>query len=183
MRIISGTYGGRFLEKVPGSSTRPTSDKVKESLFNMIGPYFKAGKVLDLYAGSGSLGIEAVSRGMSQAVLVDSNQQAIETIYKNVDVTAENDKFEVINDYAETALNRFENRQEKFTLVFLDPPYMNEIIEENIVQLIEKDLLADISIIVCEVSSKVKLPEKIIDVSKWAERKFGNKKIVIYQKK
>lgn len=183
MRIISGIYGGRFLEKVPGKSTRPTSDKVKESLFNIIGPYFKAGKVLDLYAGSGSLGIEAVSRGMSQAVLVDSSQQAIKTIHKNVAVTAEDDKFEIIHDYAEIALNRFENRQEKFTLVFLDPPYKNEIVEENITQLIEKDLLADISIIVCEVSSKVELPEEIKSISKWAERKFGNKKIVIYQKK
>src|SRR5690625_653038 len=72
MRIISGTYGGRSLESLPGRNTRPTGDKLEETMFNIIGPYFSGGKVLDLYAGSGALGIEAVSRGMDEAVLVDN---------------------------------------------------------------------------------------------------------------
>src|SRR5690625_1803012 len=78
MRIISGTYGGRRLESLPGRNTRPTGDKLKETMFNIIGPYFSGGKVLDLYAGSGALGIEAVSRGMDEAVLVDNNHTAID---------------------------------------------------------------------------------------------------------
>ncbi len=77
MRIISGNYGGRRLKSLAGANTRPTTDKVKESIFNMIGPYFDGETVLDLFAGSGGLAIEAVSRGCSHAVCVDKNYQAL----------------------------------------------------------------------------------------------------------
>ena len=80
MRVISGDYRGRRLKSLSGDNTRPTSDKVKESIFNMIGPYFNGGEVLDLFAGSGGLAIEAVSRGMDHAVCVDRNYQAINVI-------------------------------------------------------------------------------------------------------
>ena len=80
MRIVAGDFGGRKLSAVPGMATRPTTDKVKEALFNIIGPYFNGGTSLDLFAGSGGLSIEAVSRGISQAVLVDRQYQAIKRI-------------------------------------------------------------------------------------------------------
>ena len=80
MRIIAGKFGGRRLKAVPGMKTRPTTDKVKESMFNIIGPYFDGGNVLDLFAGSGGLSIEAVSRGADQAYLIDRQYQAIKTI-------------------------------------------------------------------------------------------------------
>mgnify|MGYP003587703378 FL=1 len=75
MRIVSGIYGGRPLKTLDGKVTRPTSDKVRGAMFNMIGPYFECGRVLDLYAGSGSLSIEAISRGMNQAVLVERKKK------------------------------------------------------------------------------------------------------------
>lgn len=182
MRIISGTYGGRPLQSLVGNHTRPTSDKLKESMFNIIGPYFKGGKVLDLYAGSGALGIEAVSRGMDGAVLVDSNPAAINVINENIRMTKEATKFEVIPATAEIALNTLTQKNEKFTLVFLDPPYAEQKIEEDIEQLLTKELLADVALIVCEAAGKVELPANIYDIQLWDERNYGNKKLVIYQK-
>lgn len=85
MRVITGDFRGLKLEAVPGNLTRPTADKVKESMFNMIGPYFDGGEVLDLYAGTGALGIEAVSRGMSHGTLVDRQYAAIKTIHQNLE--------------------------------------------------------------------------------------------------
>ena len=84
MRIIAGEFGGRRLKAVPGMKTRPTTDKIKESMFNIIGPYFDGGRALDLFAGSGGLSIEAVSRGVDQAVLIDRQYQAIKTIKENI---------------------------------------------------------------------------------------------------
>ena len=95
MRIISGKYAKRNLFTLKSRKTRPTSDKVKESLFNSLGQFFNGETVLDLYAGSGALGIEAVSRGCSKATLVDINYAAVEIIKKNVALTKDEQKFSV----------------------------------------------------------------------------------------
>lgn len=182
MRIISGTYGGRPLESLPGDFTRPTGDKLKETLFNMIGPYFTGGKVLDLYAGSGALGIEAVSRGMDEAVLVDKSRSAIDIISTNIEMTKEEAKFEVLNTVSDAALSQLANRHEKFTLIFLDPPYEDQEIEQDIRKIIQQDLLNDVALIVCETADGVSLPEEIEDVQLWQTRDYKNTKITIYQK-
>lgn len=181
MRIISGVYGGRPLESLPGRNTRPTGDKLKETLFNIIGPYFKGGKVLDLYAGSGALGIEAVSRGMDEAVLVDSNHTATRVINENIQITKESFKFEVLNTSSDAAINLLANRHEKFRLIFLDPPYANHTIEKDIEQIINQDLLDEVALIVCEVASEVTLPEEIMGIQLWDERRFGKSRLYIYQ--
>src|SRR5690625_6876170 len=84
MRVIAGSHKGRKLKSVPGKQTRPTSDKVKETVFHTIGPFFTGGKCLDLFAGSGSLGIEALSRGMEQAIFIDQYPKAVQTIKRNL---------------------------------------------------------------------------------------------------
>ena len=104
MRIISGKYAKRNLFTLKSQKTRPTSDKVKESLFNSLGQFFSGGTVLDLYGGSGALGIEAVSRGYDQAYLNDINRAACQIIKKNVALTKEEDKF-VVTDRKSTRLN------------------------------------------------------------------------------
>lgn len=104
MRIVSGIYGGRPLKTLDGKVTRPTSDKVRGAMFNMIGPYFEGGRVLDLYAGSGGLSIEAISRGMNQAVLVERDRKAQAVIKENIQMTKDSDKFQLLQMDARQAL-------------------------------------------------------------------------------
>lgn len=119
MKIVSGIYGGRPLKTLEGKTTRPTSDKVRGAIFNMIGPYFEGGRVLDLYAGSGGLSIEAVSRGMSSAVLVERDRKAQTIVAENIQMTKEVGKFQLLKMDAERALEQVSG---EFDLVFLDPP-------------------------------------------------------------
>lgn len=100
MRVISGTAKGRPLKAVPGTGTRPTTDKVKEAVFSMIGPYFDGGVVLDLFAGSGGLGIESLSRGSDKAVFIDLEPKSIEMIRANLKATGLDSKAEVFRNEA-----------------------------------------------------------------------------------
>ena len=105
MRVISGERKGMRIKAVPGDQTRPTTDKVKESLFNVIGPYFDGGKALDLFAGSGGLGIEALSRGCDEAVFVDQHFKAIQTIKENLETTRFTERSRVLKKDVTVALS------------------------------------------------------------------------------
>ena len=180
MKIISGKYRGRLLEGFNLDGTRPTMDRVKESLFGMIQGYVVDSVVLDLFSGSGALGIEAISEGAKYSYLVDSNSLAIKTIKKNI-INIGIDNVEVIkNDYKEV-LKDFYNKNIKLDLIFLDPPYKTNYIEKSIELISKYDLLTDSGLIVCESDSldKIIYPNNYI-VSK--DRKYGDKYIVILKK-
>lgn len=151
MRVIAGQYRGRRLKTVQGQETRPTSDKVKESIFQMIGPYFDGGYCLDLFAGSGALAIEALSRGMDKAILIEKSKQAIKTIYDNVKgLNLTKEQAEVYRTDALRALYVLQKRQLKFDLIFIDPPYGKLDDEKIVMTVIENDLLMDDGIIYYE---------------------------------
>lgn len=177
MRIVSGSYGGRPLKTLDGKTTRPTSDKVRGAMFNMIGPYFEGGRVLDLYAGSGGLSIEAISRGMESAVLVERDRRAQAIIRENIAMTKEADKFQLLVMEARQALNSVEG---PFDLVFLDPPYAEQEIEDVITELCRRDLLADDVMVVCETDKAVSLPEEIAELGIWKEKLYGISKVTVY---
>ena len=177
MKIVSGTYGGRPLKTLEGKTTRPTSDKVRGAMFNMIGPYFDGGRVLDLYAGSGGLSIEAVSRGMEQAVLVEKDRRAQGIIASNIQMTKESHKFQLLKIEAHQALNQL---QGTFDLVFLDPPYAKEQIVADIEALAERDLLGEGVMVVCETDKAVDLPEEIACLGIWKEKIYGISKVTVY---
>ncbi len=177
MRIVSGNYGGRPLKTLEGKTTRPTSDKVRGAIFNMIGPYFNGGRVLDLFAGSGGLSIEAVSRGMDSAVLVERDRHAQAIIQENISMTKEVQKFQLLKTEANQALSQLTGI---FDLVFLDPPYAKETIVENIVQLCERKLLSDDVMVVCETDKSVDLPEEIAELGIWKQKVYGISKITVY---
>ena len=126
MRVIAGSAKGRRLFAPKGTETRPTSDRVKESLFNILGERVIGGAVLDLYAGSGALGIEALSRGAARAVFVDAEKAAIETIRRNVEGAGFSDRATIRRASAKTALRDLTADGERFDLIFLDPPYRIE---------------------------------------------------------
>lgn len=177
MKIVSGTYGGRPLKTLEGKTTRPTSDKVRGAMFNMIGPYFDGGRVLDLYAGSGGLSIEAVSRGMEQAVLVEKDRRAQGIIASNIQMTKESHKFQLLKMEAHQALNQL---QGTFDLIFLDPPYAKEQIVADIEALAERGLLGEEVVVVCETDKAVDLPEEIACLGIWKEKIYGISKVTVY---
>ncbi|WP_207694224.1 RsmD family RNA methyltransferase [Enterococcus sp. DIV0212c] len=181
MRVISGEYGGRRLKALDGDNTRPTTDKVKESIFNMIGPYFDGGTALDLYAGSGGLAIEAVSRGMDRGICVEKNFAAIKIIKENIEVTKEPEKFLIKKMDANKALEFLKEEKTKIDLVLLDPPYAKQEIEKQIEKMLTNDLLSEDVVIVCETDKSVNLPETIGILEKNRETTYGITQITIYK--
>ena len=177
MKIVSGIYGGRPLKTLEGKTTRPTSDKVRGAIFNMIGPYFEQGRALDLYAGSGGLSIEAVSRGMSSAVLVERDRKAQVIVAENIQMTKEVGKFQLLKMDAERALEQVSG---KFDLIFLDPPYAKEQIVADIEKMAERALFSEDIMVVCETDKAVELPEEIGCLGIWKEKIYGISKVTVY---
>jgi 16S rRNA (guanine966-N2)-methyltransferase len=154
MRVISGSARGRPLKAVPGTGTRPTTDKVKEALFSMIGPYFDGGTALDLFAGTGGLGIEALSRGTEKAVFVDADLKSVDVVRRNLEATGLAARAEVYRNDAFRALKALAKREAKFDLVFLDPPYRLKIVGELLSELQTLRLLAPGATVVVEHDAK-----------------------------
>ncbi|MGX7349703.1 16S rRNA (guanine(966)-N(2))-methyltransferase RsmD [Dolosicoccus paucivorans] len=183
MRVVGGEYKSRRLKAVPGTNTRPTSDKVKESLFNMIGPYFSQGSWLDFYGGSGGVAIEAVSRGMEQAVIIEKYRPAIRTIYQNIDITKEPQKFTVLKGDNKKALLKWQKENKlSFNYLFLDPPYAKQNVLEDIQWLEEHHFLADQCIIICELASQDQLVDEWLTFHKINEKKYGDTTLHIYER-
>ena len=143
----------------------------------MIGPYFEGGRVLDLYAGSGGLSIEAVSRGMSSAVLVERDRKAQAVIAENIQMTKEVSKFQLLKMEADRALEQVKG---PFDLVFLDPPYAKEQIVADIEKMAERNLFSQEVMVVCETDKSVELPEEIACLGIWKEKIYGISKVTVY---
>jgi len=175
MRIISGKYKGLVLKEYNIVGTRPTMDRVKESLFAMIQNEIKDKICLDLFAGSGSLGIEALSNGALECYFIDTNPIVIKNLKNNLEKIKE--KTYVYNlDYMK-ALEMFKNKSIKFDIIFLDPPYNLKYISKTIETLIKYDLLNDNSYIICEYQDEI--INTTLEIFK--EKKYGDKYIRIYK--
>ncbi|MGT2772526.1 16S rRNA (guanine(966)-N(2))-methyltransferase RsmD [Streptococcus marimammalium] len=177
MKVIAGQFRGRPLITLDGKITRPTSDKVKGAIFSMIGPFFDGGRALDLFSGSGSLGIEAVSRGMSEAVLVEKNFRAQKIIAENIKMTKTKNKLKLLKMDVKKALTQLNGQ---FDLVLLDPPYAKEEIVKTIYQLEELGLLSKDVMIVCETDKEILLPEEICEFGIWKQKTYGISKVTVY---
>lgn len=148
MRIITGSARGASLLTLPGEATRPTAERTKEAVFSMIQFDIEGRKVLDLFAGSGQLALEALSRGAASAVLCDSSKEAINIIKKNAEKTHLSDKCKIFSSDAKVLIGRL--GEERFDLVFLDPPYALKTIPSILSLLLANKRLKPTSIIVCE---------------------------------
>ena len=177
MKVISGIYKGRNILGFDIDGTRPTMDRVKESLFAMIQNYIDDSIVLDLFSGSGNLAIESLSEGANIAYAVDNNKKAISTIDKNIQTIGIKNLESINMDYKK-ALNYFNDNNIKFDIIFLDPPYKTNYIEESIKLITKYDLLSEDGIIVAESSSidKIVYPDNLKVIK---NKKYGDKWVVI----
>ena len=180
MRIISGKVRGTKLFTLEGLNTRPTLDRVKEPLFSIIQEYLQDAEVLDLFAGSGALGLEAISRGARSAVLCDNSREAINIINKNIEKTRLN--AEVINNDFVKTLKRLNGRQ--FDIIFLDPPYETNYLEEAINKILELNLLKENGLIIAETDNQEKVEKiKKLDITISDIRKYGRVILIFLNRK
>lgn len=171
MRVISGSAKGAKLIAPEGLETRPTSDRIKESLFNMISFDLYDAKFLDLFSGSGGIGIEALSRGAKQAVFVDSSKEAYQCIKNNLNKTRFLEKSLVLNTTIEQALTELGSLSEQFDIIFMDPPYNKDMIDSTINLIVKNSLLSQEGYIIVErASSHITLDYNNLKV--WKEKKY-----------
>ncbi|WP_424320635.1 16S rRNA (guanine(966)-N(2))-methyltransferase RsmD [Lacticaseibacillus chiayiensis] len=182
MRVISGAFRGMRLNAVSGNQTRPTADKVKESMFNMIGPYFDGGHALDLYAGTGALGIEAVSRGMRDAVLVDRQYAAIKTIKANVTLTKHPESFTILKMPVAKAIDHFAAAEQSFDLILMDPPYAQQHVIAQLAAFVTAHLLVPGGRILVETGLDIVYPEIIPGYTKLRRQTYGVAQVLILER-
>jgi 16S rRNA (guanine966-N2)-methyltransferase len=175
MRIIAGTHRGHTIHAPPGLGTRPTSDRVRESIFNIVGPLDGA-EVLDLYAGSGAMGLEALSRGAAHATFVERDGDAVRTIERNLDKLRL--KATVVRQDAVTALAREAGTGRKYDLVLLDPPYdMYADLQPQLARYLPAVLAGD-GLLVVETDARVE-PE--LPLTLRTSRKYGSVRVTVYE--
>jgi 16S rRNA (guanine966-N2)-methyltransferase len=181
LRVISGIARGHKLKTIKGTATRPTSDKVKGSIFNIIAGYISESDVLDIFAGTGSLGIEALSRGAASAVFLDKSPESCAVIRDNLAHTKLADLAEVYcSDYG-NGIEILSRNGRKFDLILLDPPYNKNFIQEALKIMSRNDIMKDSSIIVAEHSASDILPESCGRLMAVDSRKYGDTMITIYK--
>ncbi len=176
MRVITGTARGRKLKALEGMDVRPTTDMVKEAVFSIVQFDVAGSNVLDLFAGSGQLGIEALSRGASNCVFVDANRESIKVIEDNVKSVEFNEQSKILNL---DAINYLKTCKMTFDIAFLDPPYENGLIEAALPMLCEH--LSDRGVIICEHEKKLVLPDNFGKMIKFKTYKYGRVEVTVYK--
>lgn len=180
MRIIAGAARGRRLKELPGMDTRPTTDKVKESMFNIIQFDIEGRRVLDLFAGTGQLGCEALSRGAAYVTFVDSRREAARVVKDNAALVSDPDRFEVLQ---RDALGYVADKPGKFGLVFLDSPYRSGLMEKALEAIAGIDIVAEHGIIVCETGLDETLPTLPAPYEMGREYRYGKIKVTLYHRR
>jgi 16S rRNA (guanine(966)-N(2))-methyltransferase RsmD len=182
MRVISGLSKGHKLFSPKGTNIRPTEDRLKESLFNIIYPLKEDSIVLDLFAGTGSIGIEFLSRGCKLAYFIDKNRESIEYINKNLMHTKLIDKAVVLNIDAKKSLLLLKKDKIYFDYIYIDPPFADSELFTTIISLLDTlSLLSEDGLIIIEHDERVVLGDDYINLKKIDERKYGNNLLSFYK--
>ena len=182
MRIVAGSLKGRKIEAVKGENTRPTTDKIKENVFNIMGQFFDGGVVLDLFAGSGNLGIEALSRGVEHGVFIDKDARAIRTIRTNLAQLGLEARSEVYRNDAFRALQVLAKKKAKFSLIILDPPYGKIAITELLDWLMKHQLLEEEGLVFCEYAHGMDVSYDAEFFEAYRREVYGTVEILILKK-
>lgn len=181
MRIITGIAKGRILLSPLGNETRPTLDRIKQSMFNIIQFQIPGKRALDVFAGTGSLGLEAVSRGASYCVLVDKSPNTFPLLKKNVENLGFTDKCKLYNEDSYEVLKKLGNAGEKFDIIFIDPPYMKDMIPPSIALIEEYGIINHDGIIVTKIDTKEEVYEGSLLHPLCNKRVYGNTTVCIYK--
>lgn len=184
MRVISGTAKGTILYSLEGNATRPTLDRVKEALFNMIQMDIRETEVLDLFSGSGALAIEALSRGAKKAILCDKSKEAVAVIKKNLEKTHLVEKATVLQEDYKNALHFLKNKFQ-FDFIFLDPPYAKDYVKDAVSEIVVLDLLKQNGTIIIETDEEERILKEIenTNVNVYDLRKYGRAKLIFLNRK
>lgn len=179
MRVISGSARGLKLNTPSDDRVRPTTDRVKESMFNIIQDRVYDSQVLDLFAGSGALGIEALSRGASQAVFCDNSSDSIEIIRSNIEKARVVDRSQLVSGDFKRCLRDMETRKQKFDLIFVDPPYYKGLFEEVLETIKTREILKKDGIVIVEHDANRPI-EPLEGLEVFKEKKYGITMLTFY---
>lgn len=181
MRVVAGERKGMPLKAVAGNTTRPTTDKVKESIFNIIGPFFDGGIAVDLFAGSGGLGIEALSRGAERAIFVEKDSRAFSVLQENIKKCRYEAETELFRTDAARAVKGLVKREIVIDYLFVDPPYHKAEYYDFVATLAEAGKLSVDAIILCEHTKELTLPEQYGDYKLVRRETYGETIISVYR--
>ena len=180
MRVIAGFYKGRRLERIQNDSIRPTSDRVKEALFSILGEKIINCRFLDLFAGSGGIGIEAMSRGAEEVIFIDSSWDSIKILKNNLKNIGLEDKAEVYNTSYTNGINKLSLRKKQFDIIYVDPPYKSNFSHNALKRIFKDNILAEYGIIILEHSIKESLEEEIVEYELFKKKTYGNTQLLFY---
>lgn len=182
MRIISGKFRGRQLKSPPSAQTRPTSDRLRETLFNVLAPRIEGARFLDLCAGTGAVGIEALSRGSQHVTFVDQSRKMCELIKANTSALGiDEEEFEVVNADASDYLRRHAKKERgPFDIIFIDPPYSSDYTLVNLISDTGGQLLTDDGVVIVEHHKKKELPEAFGSLKCYRTLKQGDSVLSFY---
>lgn len=179
MRVITGIARGRKLKEPAGMETRPTTDRVKEGIFSSIQFEIEGRRVLDLFGGTGQMGVEALSRGAAHCTFVDLRKEAVGVIRENVELTGFSGQATIVQGDALAFLSRC---RETFDLIFLDPPYDSGLLEKTLERITTIDIVSENGIIVCENGSSAGWPMVSLPYRLQKEYRYGKIKTALYRR-
>lgn len=180
MRIIAGEWKGLRLQSPKGANVRPTTDRVKESMFNLMGPVHRGLTVVDLFAGSGGLGLEALSRGAGHAVFVDKSGQSLRVLEENISRCQAESRSSILRMDWKDALRTLREEQHRLGWVLVDPPYRLDL-WEAVLQFLQELRFEIVNGVVCEHSREYRLPEHVGELGVFKERTYGDIVLTCYR--
>ncbi len=182
MHIIAGAFRGKRLWTPRGQTTRPTSAKVKEALFQILADNVIGARGLDLFAGCVGLGLEALSRGVEEVIFVEHGKMAARVLRKNLTALGCTDRGRVIQEHVLRFLRRPTLRENSFDLIFADPPYRHDLLKDTLTVIADRDLLSEQGTLVAERWKKDALPERIGSLHCFLERTYGDTSVSFWRK-
>jgi 16S rRNA (guanine(966)-N(2))-methyltransferase RsmD len=180
LRVIAGEYRGRRLDPIEGMDIRPTSDKVKGSLFNILGATVIDSSFLDLFGGTGGIGIEALSRGAKQVVFVDADIKSVKVLKGNLEHMNIKDAVEVLHMDYSTAIGKLYRSKSEFNIIFIDPPYSIGVAQNALTEIDKNPILAEAGVIIVEHDSKDEMPQVVGKLYMYRSKQYGKTILSFY---